>query len=44
MQNVIFILWKFLHVSKLLWNVLKISGREMPQMLLPGCAPDHVYT
>jgi len=27
-----FIIWKFLQMSKLLCNVLKISGRQMPQM------------
>ena len=26
-------------MSKFLWNVLKISGSQMPQMNSPGCAP-----
>jgi len=35
MQNFDFIIWKFLHMSKLLCNVLKISGGQMPQMSPP---------
>jgi len=35
-KNLIFILWKFLHMSKFLWNVLKIlGGGQMPQMPPP---------
>jgi len=35
-QNFIFILWKFLEMSKLVHSVLKISWGQMPQMP-PGC-------
>ena len=31
-QNFNFIIWKFLQMSKFLYNILKISGEQMPQM------------
>jgi len=34
-QNFNFIIWKFLQMSKLLYNILKISGEQMPQMPPP---------
>ena len=36
-KNFIFILWKFLQMSKLLFNVFKISGGKCPPP--HGCAP-----
>jgi len=47
--NYIFILWKFLPMSKLLCNVLKIRGGHLPQMpclvaRLPCCIIKVCYT
>jgi len=39
-QNFNFIIWKFLQMSKLLYNILKISGGDKRP---PGCAPDAEY-
>jgi len=38
-QNFIFVLWKFLQMSELLCNVLKVSGSKCPKCLPTGCAP-----
>jgi len=41
-QNFNFVIWKFLQMSKLLYNVLKSSGGQMPEMPPPGCAPGEI--
>jgi len=38
-QNFNFIVWKFLQMSKLLYNVLKIPGGAKDPNAPPGCAP-----